>query len=85
LPAWRAGDETRAVAARRFQAQAFAHLEQRIAFEELLAAMDEAKARIARLERAIEEAVPDWWLAPMVTGAECVANVRDARIAILAV
>ena len=28
--------------------QAFAHLEQRIAFEELLAAMDETKARVAR-------------------------------------
>ncbi len=47
--------------------QAFAHLEQRIAFEEQVAAMDEAKARIARLEKAIEEAVPDWSLAPMVT------------------
>lgn len=29
--------------------------------------MDEAKARIAPLEKAIEEAVPDWSLAPMVT------------------
>jgi transposase len=47
--------------------QAFAHLEQRIAFEELVAAMDEAKARVARLEKAIEEAVPDWSLEPTVT------------------
>lgn len=47
--------------------QAFAYLEQRIAFEELLVAMDEAKARVARLEKAIEEAVPEWSLAPMVT------------------
>ncbi len=47
--------------------QAFAHLEQRIAFEELVRAMEEAKARVARLETAIEEAVPDWSLAPMVT------------------
>jgi transposase len=47
--------------------QAFAHLEPRIAFEELATAMDEAKARVARLEKAIEEAVPDWSLAPMVT------------------
>ena len=46
--------------------QAFAHLEQRIAFEELLGAMDESKARVARLEKAIEEAVLDWSLAPMV-------------------
>ena len=29
--------------------------------------MEEAKARVARLESAIEEAVPDWSLAPMVT------------------
>jgi hypothetical protein len=36
--------------------QAFAHLEQRIACEELMAAMDEARARVARLEKAIEEA-----------------------------
>jgi len=47
--------------------QAFAHLEQRIAFAELLAAMDEAKARVARLERAIAEAVANWSLAPTVT------------------
>jgi transposase len=48
--------------------QAFAHLEQRIAFEELVGAMDETKARVARLEKAIEEAVPDWSLAPTVMG-----------------
>jgi transposase len=48
--------------------QSFTHLEQRIAFEELLAAMGEAKARVARLEKAIGEAVPDWPLAPMVMG-----------------
>jgi len=47
--------------------QAFAHLEQRIAFAEQVGAMDEAQARVARLEKAIEEAVPDWSLAPMVT------------------
>jgi transposase len=47
--------------------QVFAHPEQRIAFEELLQAMDEAKAREARLERAIAEAAPNWSLAPMVT------------------
>ena len=47
--------------------QAFAHLEQRVAFEEFVAAMDETKARVARLEKAIEEAVPDWSSAPMVT------------------
>jgi transposase len=46
--------------------QAFAHLEQRIAFEELIQAMEEAQARVARLEKAIAEALPDWSLAPTV-------------------
>jgi transposase len=46
--------------------QKFAHLEHHIAFEELLGAMGEAKARVTRLERAITEAVADWSLAPMV-------------------
>jgi transposase len=46
--------------------QAFAHLEQRIAFAEMLVAMGEAEARIVRLEKAIAEAVADWSLAPMV-------------------
>jgi transposase len=46
--------------------QAFAHLEQRIAFAELLLAMREAEARVVRLEKAIGEAVADWSLAPMV-------------------
>jgi transposase len=30
--------------------------------------MDETKARVARLEKAIEEAVADWSLAPTVMG-----------------
>jgi transposase len=47
--------------------QAFAHLEQRTVFDELLQATGEARARVVRLERAIEEALPDWSLAPTVT------------------
>src|ERR1700730_16924995 len=46
--------------------QAFEHLEQRIAFAEMLVAMGEAEARMVRLEKAIAEAVSDWSLAPMV-------------------
>lgn len=46
--------------------QAFAHLTQRIAFEEMLLAMREAEARVLRLEKAIAETVCDWSLAPMV-------------------
>ena len=47
--------------------QQFDHLEQRIVFEEMLQAMRQAQARIARLEDAVSNAVPDWSLAPLVT------------------
>jgi transposase len=47
--------------------QKLAHLEQRIALEELLAAVREAGERIERLERAMREAVPVWSLASLVT------------------
>jgi len=47
--------------------QKLAHLEQRIALEERLVAVRQAKERIERLERAIHEAVPAWSLAPLVT------------------
>jgi transposase len=43
------------------------HLEQRIAFEEMLLAVRQAQERIARLEAAIRQAVPDWSLAEVVT------------------
>ena len=44
-----------------------AHAEQRIAFEEMLLAIREAEARVARLEQAIRDALPDWSLADLVT------------------
>jgi transposase len=47
--------------------QKLAHLEQRIALEEMLHAVRQAGDRIARLEQAIRTAVPDWSLAPSVT------------------
>ena len=47
--------------------QKLAHLEQRIALEEMLHAVRQAGDRIARLEQAIRAAVPDWSLAPSVT------------------
>ena len=43
------------------------HAEQRIAFEEMLLAVRQARERIARLEQAIRAAVPDWSLAEVVT------------------
>jgi transposase len=65
--------------------QELVHLEQRIAFSELMQAMGEAKARVARLEKAIEEAVPDWSLAPMVTALMAMRGVDlVAATAILA-
>jgi transposase len=47
--------------------QTLAHLEQRIALEEMLHAVRQAGDRIARLEQAIHAAVPDWSLAPSAT------------------
>jgi transposase len=46
--------------------QQLAHLEQRIALEELVTAVRQAGERIARLEAAIREAVPAWSLARLV-------------------
>src|SRR5712691_5686399 len=46
--------------------QQFEHAEQRIAFEEMLLAVRQARERIARLEEAIGTAVPDWSLAEVV-------------------
>lgn len=44
-----------------------AHAEQRIAFEEMLLAVRQAQERIARLEQAIRNAVPDWSLVEVAT------------------
>ncbi|HEY6257438.1 MAG TPA: IS110 family transposase [Xanthobacteraceae bacterium] len=49
-------------------AQKLAHAEQRIAFEEMLLAVRQAQERVARLEAAIRDAVPDWSLAAAVEG-----------------
>lgn len=45
-----------------------AHRGTRLAFEELMAAEREDEARVCRLEVSIREAVPEWSLAPLVTG-----------------
>jgi transposase len=46
--------------------QRFEHPEQRIAFEELLLAVHQARDRVIRLEEAIRTAVPDWSLAEVM-------------------
>jgi transposase len=47
--------------------QKLEHVEQRIAFEEMLLAIHQAEERIDRLEQAIRNAVPEWSLAEEVT------------------
>jgi transposase len=47
--------------------QQLAHVEQRIAFEELMLAERQAAERLVRLEQAIRDAVPDWSLCEVVT------------------
>jgi transposase len=47
--------------------QKLEHAEQRIAFEEMMLAIREAQARMARLEQAIRDAVPEWSLSDLVT------------------
>jgi transposase len=47
--------------------QKLAHLEQRVAFAEMLLAVRQAQERIERLEQAIRAAVPDWSLCQVVT------------------
>ena len=48
-------------------AQKLEHREQRIAFEEMMLAMREARERVKRLELAIAARLPDWELEPTVT------------------
>lgn len=51
------------------------HREQRIAFEELMLAMRQAKERSERLEQAIRESVPDWSLAPVVVALQAMRGI----------
>lgn len=51
------------------------HREQRIAFEELMLAMRQAKERSERLEQAIRECVPDWSLAPVVVALQAMRGI----------
>lgn len=51
------------------------HLEQRIAFEELMLAMRQARERSDRLVLAIREAVPDWSLAQNVVALQAMRGI----------
>ena len=55
--------------------QKLEHLEQRIAFEEAMLAMRQAKERIERLEQAMRQSLPDWSLAPVVQALQAVRGM----------
>jgi transposase len=56
-------------------AQKLVHREQRIAFEELMLAIRQAKERVERLEQALREAVPEWSLAEVVTALQAMRGI----------
>ncbi len=51
------------------------HREQRLAFEELMLAMRQAKERSERLEQAIRDSVPEWSLAPVVVALQAMRGI----------
>ena len=55
--------------------QAFDQVEQRIAFEELVMAARQASERVARLEAAIVEFVPQWSMAPLVEALQALRGI----------
>ena len=55
--------------------QKLEHREQRIAFEELMEAVRQESERVARLEQAIREAVPEWSLAEVVTALQAARGI----------
>jgi transposase len=55
--------------------QKLGHREQRIAFEEQLLAVRQAKERVERLEQAMRESVADWSLAPVVEALQAMRGI----------
>lgn len=53
-----------------------AHAAQQIGFQESLHAITEATARIARLEQALRDALPDWSLKPLVQAMQALRGVQ---------
>jgi transposase len=52
------------------------HATQQIGFQEYLHAITEATARIARLERALRDALPEWTLKPLVQALQALRGVQ---------
>ncbi len=53
-----------------------AHAAQQIGFQEYLHAITEATARIARLEQALRDALPEWGLRPLVQALQALRGVQ---------
>jgi transposase len=53
-----------------------AHAAQQIGFQEYLHAITEATARIARLEQALRDALPEWSLKPLVQALQALRGVQ---------
>lgn len=53
-----------------------AHATQQIGFQEYLHAITEATARIARLEQALRDALPEWTLRPLVQALQALRGVQ---------
>ena len=53
-----------------------AHAAQQIGFQEYLHAITEATARIARLEQAMRDALPEWSLTPLVQALQAMRGVQ---------
>jgi transposase len=52
------------------------HAAQQIGFQEYLHAIDEAASRIARLEQALRDVLPDWPLRPLVQALQALRGVQ---------
>jgi transposase len=63
--------------------QVFEHGPQRIAFEELVMAVRQAKERVARLDAAIAEFVPVWSMAPLVVALQAMRGIDLIAAAVL--
>jgi len=66
-------------------AQKLEHCEQRMVLEELLDGMRQESDRVERLEQAIRDAVPEWWLAEVATACRpCAASISLPPWAVVA-
>jgi len=58
------------------EGQTFAHPAQRLAYQEMLNAVQAAVERLNRLEAALIELVPDWTMAPVVAAFQAMRGVQ---------